>query len=212
MHTVLSYEAQPFVTSDYTIFVAEVASTTNERFLLNKMLAQTSDPKERFLLLQHAVDAIVGTFYTQVLFANFELEAHQLVEQGQPVTAEVLSGIYLKLLRDYYGDVITVDDLYRYTWTRIPHFYNTPYYVYQYATCFASSAKLFKDMTSGSEEAKRTATERYLTLLKSGGNDHPMEQLKKAGVDLTKRETVQAVVDQMNELVSQMEAEAAKIN
>jgi oligoendopeptidase F len=155
MHTVLSYEHQPFATADYTIFVAEVASTTNERFLLTKMLGQTSDPKERFLLLQHAVDAIVGTFYTQVLFADFELRAHKLVEQGQPVTAEVLSRTYRGLLDDYYGDAVTVDDLYQYTWTRIPHFYNSPYYVYQYATCFASSAKLFKDMTSGDEAARR---------------------------------------------------------
>ncbi len=211
MHTVLSYANQPFATADYTIFVAEVASTTNERFLLNKMLAESTDPKERFLLLQHAVDSIVGTFYTQVLFADFELQAHRLVEQGQPVTAEVLNGIYLKLLKDYYGDAAQIDDLYKYTWTRIPHFYNSPYYVYQYATCFASSAKVFKDMTEGEPAAKAAATARYLELLKSGGNDHPMKQLQKAGVDLTKRETVQAVVDQMNDLVSRMEAEAAKI-
>ncbi len=211
MHTVLSHAAQPFVTSDYTIFVAEVASTTNERFLLNKMLAETPDPKERFLLLQRAVDSITGTFFTQVLFADFELQAHRRVEKGEPITAEILNGIYAQLMKDYYGDAVTIDDLYKYTWTRIPHFYNTPYYVYQYATCFASSAKLFKDMTTGAESSRRAATERYLTLLKSGGNDYPMDQLKKAGVDLTQRETVQAVVDQMNELVSQMEAEAAKI-
>ena len=211
MHTVLSYEAQPFVTADYTIFVAEVASTTNERFLLNKLLQTTNDPKERFLLLQHAVDSIVGTFYTQVLFADYELQAHRLVEKGEPITADVLSGIYLGLLKEYYGDAVTVDDLYKYTWTRIPHFFNSPYYVFQYATCFASSAKLFKDLTTGEPAARQQATERYLTLLKSGGNDHPMTQLQKAGVDLTKRETVQAVIDQMNELVSQMEAEAAKI-
>lgn len=211
MHTVLSYETQPFNTADYTIFVAEVASTTNERFLLNKLLETTKDPKERFLLLQHAVDSIVGTFYTQVLFADYELQAHKLVEQGKPVTAEVLNGIYLKLLKDYYGDAVVADDLYKYTWSRIPHFYNSPYYVYQYATCFASSAKLFKDMTTGSAESKKAATERYLTLLKSGGNDHPVKQLQKAGVDLTQRATVQAVVDQMDELVTQMEVEAAKI-
>jgi oligoendopeptidase F len=211
MHTVLSYEHQPFVTADYTIFVAEVASTINERFLLEKMLATTTDPKERFLLLQRAVESITGTFYTQVLFADFELQAHKLVEQGQPVTAEVLNGIYLKLLKDYYGDAVTIDDLYKYTWARIPHFFNSPYYVFQYATCFASSAKLFKDMTTGSEAAKQAATDRYVTLLKSGGNDHPMEQLRKAGVDLTKRETVQAVVEQMNELVTRMEAEAGRI-
>lgn len=211
MHSVLSNEAQPFVTSSYTIFVAEVASTTNERFLLETMLSKTNDPKERFLLLQNAVDAIVGTFYTQVLFADFELQAHKLVEQGKPVTAEVLNGIYLKLLKDYYGDAVTSDDAYKYTWARIPHFYQSPYYVFQYATCFASSAKLFKDMTSGTDAQKKAATERYLTLLKSGGNDHPMAQLKKAGVDLTQKATVQAVIDQMNELVSQMEVEAAKI-
>jgi oligoendopeptidase F len=212
MHTVLSHENQPFVTSSYTIFVAEVASTTNERFLLNQLLKTTTEPKRRFLLLQHAVDSIVRTFYTQVMFADFELQAHKLVEQGQPITSEALNNIYLKLLKDYYGEAVTVDDLYKYTWSRISHFYNSPYYVYQYATCFASSAKLFKDMTTGTDLSRAAATERYLTLLKSGGNDHPMVQLQKAGVDLSKRETVQAVVDQMDELVSQMEAEAAKIH
>ncbi|MEO8135398.1 MAG: oligoendopeptidase F [Betaproteobacteria bacterium] len=212
MHTVLSYETQPFVTADYTIFVAEVASTTNERFLLNKLLETTTDPKERFLLLDHAVESIAGTFYSQVMFADFELQAHRLVEEGKPITADVLNGIYAKLLKDYYGDAVVVDDLYRYTWTRIPHFYNSPYYVYQYATCFASSAKLFSDMTTGDAASRAAATERYLTLLKSGGNDHPMTLLKKAGVDLTRRETVQAVVAQMETLVAQMEVEAAKIH
>lgn len=212
MHTVLSYENQPFATADYTIFVAEVASTTNERFLLEKLLAETPDPKERFVLLQHAVDAIVGTFYTQVLFADFEMQAHRRVEKGEPITAEVLNSIYLQNLKDYYGDSVTIDDLYKWTWARIPHFYNTPYYVYQYATCFASSARLFKSMTTGEETARKEATERYLNLLKSGGNDYPMEQLKKAGVDLTQRETVQAVVDQMEELVTQLEKEAEQID
>ncbi len=211
MHTVLSYEAQPFVTADYTIFVAEVASTTNERFLLDQLLKETSEPKERFLLLQHAVDSIVGTFFTQVLFADFELRAHRLVEKGEPLTTEVLSTLYAGLLKEYWGDAVTADDFYKYTWARIPHFYNTPYYVYQYATCFASSAQLYDAMTTGSAESRQAATNRYLTLLTSGGNDHPMVQLKKAGVDLTQRATVQAVIDQMDRLVTQMEAEAAKI-
>jgi oligoendopeptidase F len=211
MHTVLSYEAQPFVTSGYTIFVAEVASTTNERLLLEKMLAESKDPKERFLLLQHAIEEIVGTFYTQTMFADFELQAHRRVEQGQPITAETLSAIYQKLLEDYYGDAVTIDEPYKYTWARIPHFYNSPYYVYQYATCFASSAQIFKEMTTGDAASRAAATERYLTLLRAGGNDYPMEQLKKAGVDLTKRETVQAVVDQMDELVSRLEKEAAAL-
>jgi oligoendopeptidase F len=125
MHTVLSYENQPFVTADYTIFVAEVASTTNERFLLEKLLSQTSDPKERFLLLQHAVDSIVGTFYTQVMFADFELRAHRLVEKGEPVTTEVLNNIYAGLLKEYWGDALTVDDFYKFTWARISHLFDS---------------------------------------------------------------------------------------
>ena len=211
MHTVLSHQNQPYVTADYTIFVAEVASTTNERFLLDELLRQTSDPKERFLLLQHAVDSIVGTFYTQVLFADFELRAHRLVEKGEPVTTEVLDNLYAGLLKEYWGDSLAVDDFYKWTWARIPHFFDTPYYVYQYATCFASSAQLYDAMTTGTPASRQAATARYLTLLKSGGNDHPMAQLKKAGVDLTQRATIQAVVDQMDRLVSQMEVEAAKI-
>ena len=211
MHTVLSYESQPFVTSGYTIFVAEVASTTNERFLLEKMLAASSDPRERFLLLQHAIESILGTFYTQVMFADFELQAHRRVEKGEPITADSLSAIYQKLLEDYYGDAVTIDEPYNYTWARIPHFYNSPYYVYQYATCFASSARIFNAMTTGESAARAAATERYLTLLRSGGNDYPMEQLRKAGVDLTQKETVQAVVDQLEELVTRLEKEAAAL-
>jgi len=212
MHTVLSYETQPFVTADYTIFVAEVASTTNERFLLEHLLKQTTDPKERFLLLQHSVQEIVNTFYTQVMFADFELQVHRLVEKGEPVTTEVLNRIYADLLKTYYGDAVTVDDFYKFTWSRISHFFDTPYYVFQYATCFASSAQLFKAMNSGTEAERKAATERYLTLLRSGGNDHPMAQLQKAGVDLTQRATIQAVIDQMDSLVTRMEAEAARVN
>ena len=212
MHTLLSYETQPFATASYTIFVAEVASTTNERFLLELLLSRTDDPKERFLLLQQAIDDIVGTFYTQVLFADYEWQAHQLVENGQPVTPDTLSEIYTGLLTEYYGDSVDLDELYRYTWARIPHFFNSPYYVYQYATCFASSAKLFNDMTTGDEASRGDARGRYLELLRSGGNDHPMEQLRKAGVDLADPATIQAVVDQMNELVGRLEVEAARIN
>lgn len=208
MHTRLSEESQPFVTSDYTIFVAEVASTVNERLMLERLLATTDDPRRRFLLLQHAIDSIVGTFYTQVLFADFERRAHARAEAGEPITADVLGGIYGGLLADYYGDAAVIDEKYRLTWTRIPHFYNSPYYVYQYATCFASSAKLYHDMFEGPEAERPAAVERYLTLLRSGGNDHPMEQLKKAGVDLAEPATVRAVVDEMARLVERLEREA----
>ncbi len=212
MHTRLSEETQPFVTSDYTIFVAEVASTINERLLLEYLLARTEAPRERFLLLQHAIDSIVGTFYTQVLFADFERRAHAKVEAGEPITADVLGELYGGLLAEYYGEAVTVDAQYRLTWTRIPHFYNSPYYVYQYATCFASSAQLYRAMFTGPEVERPVARDRYLELLRSGGNDHPMKQLRKAGVDLSRPETVSAVIEEMDALVTRLEGEAAKLN
>jgi oligoendopeptidase F len=139
------------------------------------------------------------------MFADYELQAHRLVEQGQPVTAEALGDIYFNLLKAYHGDAYDYDDLSRVTWARIPHFYSTPYYVYQYATCFASSAQVMKQLNGGSEAERREAVHRYLTLLKSGGSDHPMALLKTAGVDLSKPETVRAVVDQLDTLVTRLE-------
>ncbi|MBI4486852.1 MAG: oligoendopeptidase F, partial [Acidobacteria bacterium] len=135
MHTLLSNAHQPFVYSAYTIFVAEVPSTLSEALFLEYMLTRARDDRERIVLLQHAIDGIVSTFYTQVMFADYELQAHRLVEAGQPVTAEVLGRIYLDLVKTYHGDAMDYDDQLRATWSRIPHFYSTPYYVYQYATC-----------------------------------------------------------------------------
>jgi oligoendopeptidase F len=207
MHTVLSHAHQPFVYAGYTIFVAEVPSTLAEALFLQFMLSRATDERERSGLLQHAIDGIVSTFYTQVMFADYELQAHRLVEEGKPVTAEALGDIYFGLLKAYHGDAYDYDDLARATWARIPHFYSTPYYVYQYATCFASSAQLMKQITGGSPADRQDAIARYLTLLKSGGSDHPMALLKQAGVDLGKPETVRAVVDQLDALVTQLEKE-----
>jgi oligoendopeptidase F len=207
MHTQLSHAHQPFVYAGYTIFVAEVPSTLAEALFLEYMLERTTDERERSVLLQHAIDGIVSTFYTQVMFADYELQAHRLVESGKPVTAEVLSDIYFGLLKAYHGDAYDYDDLSSVTWARIPHFYSTPYYVYQYATCFASSAQLMKQLSSGSESERKGAIDRYLTLLKSGGSDHPMTLLQRAGVDLSKPETIRAVVDHLDALVTQLETE-----
>ena len=207
MHTQLSHAHQPFVYAGYTIFVAEVPSTLAEALFLEYMLARTTDERERSVLLQHAIDGIVSTFYTQVMFADYELQAHKLVESGKPVTAEVLSDIYFGLLKTYHGDAYDYDDLARVTWARIPHFYSTPYYVYQYATCFASSAQLMKQLSGGSDPERIGAIDRYLTLLKAGGSDHPMTLLQRAGVDLSKPETIRAVVDQLDALVTQLENE-----
>jgi oligoendopeptidase F len=205
MHTVLSHASQPFVYAGYTIFIAEVPSTLSEALFLDYMLERTTDEHERIVLLQHAIDGIVTTFYTQVMFADYELQAHRLVEEGKPVTAEVLGEIYFGLLQAYHGDSLDYDEQSHITWARIPHFYSTPYYVYQYATCFASSAQLMKQLTTGSDAERRDAIHRYLTLLKAGGSDHPMTLLKSAGVDLSQPETVQAVVEQLDVLVTQLE-------
>ncbi len=211
MHTMLSHETQPFVYSGYTIFVAEVPSTLSEAFLLEFMLKRAESPTERIVLLQHAIEEVTSTFYRQVLFATYELEAHRLVESGQPITAETLSTLYYSLLQEYYGDSVDYDELFRITWARIPHFYGSPYYVYQYATCFASSAKVFQAITQGSEQERKAAVDRYLELLKSGGKDHPMTLLKDAGVDLSRPETVQAVVTELDTLVTRLEAELAQL-
>ena len=205
MHTLLSNAHQPFVYSNYEIFVAEVPSTLSEALFLEYMLEHAADDRERIVLLQHAIDGIASTFYTQVMFADYELQAHRLVEDGKPITAEALADIYFGLLKAYHGDALDYDELSRVTWARIPHFYSTPYYVYQYATCFASSAELMQQLSSETEAGRTAAVERYLTLLKSGGSDHPMALLKRAGVDLSRPETVRAVVDQLDRLVTQLE-------
>jgi oligoendopeptidase F len=207
MHTMLSHETQPFVYAGYTIFVAEVPSTLNEALLLEFMLARARTAEERIVLLQHAIDNIVGTFYNQVLFANFELEAHRLVENDQPITSDVLSGIYSRLLGEYWGDALSPDQRAQHTWSRIPHFFQSPYYVYQYATCFASTAKIMEQVGARDPEGRQFAVDRYLRLLKSGGSDHPMRLLQTAGVDLSKPETVRAVSKQLDGLVDRLERE-----
>jgi oligoendopeptidase F len=209
MHTLLSNAHQPFVYSAYTIFVAEVPSTLSEALFLEHMLAKATDDRERIVLLQHAIDGIVSTFYTQVMFADFELQAHRLVEEGKPITADTLGDIYYGLLQAYHGDAVDLDDASRVTWARIPHFFSTPYYVYQYATCFASSAQLMQQLTTGPEAARAASIDRYLALLSSGGSDHPMTLLQRGGVDLSRPETVRAVVDQLDDLVTKLESAIA---
>ncbi|EHO83491.2 oligoendopeptidase F [Fusobacterium ulcerans 12-1B] len=213
MHTILSNENQPYASSNYTIFVAEVASTFNERLMLDYMIKNSEDPKEKIALLEQALGNIVGTFYIQTLFANYEYQAHKLVEEGKAVTPDVLSGIMDNLFKQYFGETLTMDELQKIVWARIPHFYNSPYYVYQYATSFTSSANLYDRITNekyGMEE-RGAATSAYLELLKSGGNDHPMNQLKKAGVDLEKEESFHAVAKEFDRLLDQLESELEKL-
>ena len=207
MHTLLSHQAQPFVYARYTIFVAEVPSTLNEALFLDLMLERARSREERIVLLQHAIDSIASTFYSQVMFADYELQAHRLVEQDQPVTADALNAIYAGLLDAYYGDVLDTEEVSRVTWARIPHFFSTPYYVYQYATCFASSARLMQGVRSRSAGDKTDAVDRYLNLLRAGGSDYPMNLLAQAGVDLSKPETDLSLSAELDSLVARHEVE-----
>ena len=212
LHTLYSQENQPFSTSDYTIFVAEVASTFNERLLLDYMLEHTDSTQERIALLEQEIRNITGTFYFQVLLAEYEYKAHKLAEEGHPITAEVLSGIIEELFEGYYGNEMERDELVHILWCRVPHFFNSPFYVYQYATCFASSAVLYeKVIKEKDEKKKKEALKRYIELLSSGGSKFPMEQLKEAGADLEEKSTVEAVSRQLDSLLDKLEEEIVKI-
>jgi oligoendopeptidase F len=123
------------------------------------------------------------------------------------MTSEILTELYTTLLKDYYGDALDLNPLTGMTWARIPHFFNSPYYVYQYATCFASAARIAKEIMHGNEAQRADARQRYLALLSAGGSDYSMELLKKAGVDLAQPDTVRAVIDQLDDLVTRLEKE-----
>ncbi len=207
VHTLLSHQSQPFVYAGYTIFIAEVPSTLSEALFLDLMLERARSREERIVLLQHAIDSITSTFYTQVLFADFELQAHRLVEQDRPVTADVLNAMYAALLREYYGDVLDEEEISCVTWARIPHFFSTPYYVYQYATCFASAARLMQGLRAPDSETRTEAVHRYVSLLRAGGSNYPMDLLAQAGVDLSRPDTVHAVAVELEALVARLETE-----
>ena len=209
LHSMYSTKYQPYATNDYTIFVAEVASTFNERLLLDYMLKNTESREERIALIEEAVGNILGTYYLQALFADYEFEAHKLAEEGSPVTPDILSGIMTKLFAEYFGEELIMDELQKIIWARIPHFFNSPYYVYQYATSFAASSRLYEKVTGEnySEAEKENARIKYIELLKSGGNNFPIEQLKLAGVNLEEKENFEAVAHEMNRLVDLLEKE-----
>ncbi len=202
IHSMYSSEAQPTVLQNYTIFVAEIASTFNEHVLLDYFMNQPSTTKEEKIgLLQKAIDEIYATFYRQTLFANYELEAHKLVEKHQPINYEVLCGIMEKLYEQYYGLDIKKEKVKSFVWAYIPHLFYTPFYVYQYATSFAASFKIYKDV----KEGKENAFEKYIGLLKAGGSKYPVDEAKDAGVDFTQKETFMAVVERLEQLVNELE-------
>lgn len=202
IHTLYAMESQPTMLQDYTIFVAEIASTFNEHNLLDYFLQQSSTTKEeKIMVLQKAIDSIISTFYRQTLFAEYELRAHEANEKGEPINHETLSNIMIELYEKYYGLDINKEKVKKYVWAYIPHLFYTPFYVYQYATSFAASFKLYKDVKENGEEAFN----RYINLLKAGGSKYPMEEVKEAGVDFTEKSSFLAVVERMEELVNKLE-------
>ena len=213
LHSMYSTKYQPYATNDYTIFVAEVASTFNERLLLDYMLKNTTDHKEKIALIEEAIGNIMGTYYIQALFAAYEYEAHKLTEEGNPITPDVLSEIMTKLFTEYFGDSLVMDELQKIIWARIPHFFNSPYYVYQYATSFAASSRLYEKVTNEkySPEEREEARKKYIELLKSGGNNYPIEQLKLAGVNLEEKENFEAVAHEMTRLIGLLEKELKEL-
>jgi oligoendopeptidase F len=211
-HTMQSYfsnKTQPYPTADYPIFVAEVASTFNEALLIDHVLKGISDPATELSLLGNYLENIKGTLFRQTQFAEFEMRTHQMAEQGQPLTGDALSALYMDITKKYYGHdagVCTVDDYVAHEWAYIPHFYRT-FYVYQYATSFTASAALAERVLAGDPAARQ----RYLQFLSAGGSKYPIELLKDAGVDMTTAEPLRQTIKRMNQVMDEMEGLLGKL-
>ncbi|MFK2826758.1 oligoendopeptidase F [Bacillus sp. B190/17] len=198
VHSTLSSQHQPQISARYSIFVAEVASTVNEVLLINYLLKHEKDADVHQHLLNHFIDQFKGTFFTQVMFAEFEKKTHDMAEKGMPLNVEVFNQTYESLFKEYHGDVITLDEEVKFGWSRIPHFYR-PFYVYKYATGFASAIHLATKILEGDRETLNS----YLEFLKSGSSDYPLELLKKTGVDLTTPLPIENSLKRFGELVDE---------
>lgn len=198
VHSKLSSQHQPQITAGYSIFVAEVASTVNEVLLINYLLNTEKNPTVRKHLVNHFIDQFKGTFFTQVMFAEFEKKTHEIAEHGRPLNVEVFSQTYEALFREYNGEEIVFDEEVKYGWSRIPHFYR-PFYVYKYATGFASAIHLATKILEGNQ----TTLQSYIEFLKSGSSDYPLELLKKTGVDLTTPDPIENSLRKFGELVEE---------
>ncbi len=202
LHTYYS-DTQPYMNKDYPIFLAEIASTVNENILMRGMISRcdTSTPegrREKAYLINRFLEEFKGTVYRQTMFAEFELKVHEMAEANEPLTGEVLCDVYGKLLEEYFGDAVEIDDYMRWEWARIPHFYNA-FYVFKYATGFSAAAAITRDLLAGGD------TQRYLTFLHAGGSDYPAETLKRAGVDLTTPVSVNEALDEFEAMLAELE-------
>jgi oligoendopeptidase F len=208
MHSYYSNKTQPYPTSGYPTFVAEVASTFNEALLIEHMLKQIKDTPTRLSLLGNYLEGIKATVFRQTQFAEFELRMHEMGEKGQAITGDGLSKLYLDITKKYYGHdagICVVDDYIAHEWSFVPHFYRE-FYVFQYATSFTAAEALSSKVMAGDE----TARMRYLTFLSSGGSKYPIDLLKDAGVDMTTDEPLMLAIAKMNRVMDEMEKLLAK--
>ncbi|MGG3888327.1 oligoendopeptidase F [Metabacillus fastidiosus] len=207
MHSYYTRKTQPYPYGDYSIFVAEVASTCNEALLNDYLLKTIDDEKKRLYLLNHFLEGFRGTVFRQTMFAEFEHLIHKKAQDGEPLTPELLTKTYYDLNKKYFGDDIVVDEEIGLEWARIPHFYYN-YYVYQYATGYSAATALSKQILEEGEPA----VERYLNYLKAGSSDYPIEVLKKAGVDMTSKEPIEEALKVFEEKLNEMEELLVKLD
>lgn len=200
MHSYYSNDTQPYIYSQYTIFVAEVASTCNEVLLMEYLLANTTDPKERAYLLNHYLDSFKGTVYRQTMFAEFEMQTNKLVEDGESLTADCLNKLYYELNRKYYGPEMVSDPEIAYEWARIPHFYYD-FYVYQYATGYSAAVAIAHAIL----KEGAPAVERYLKFLSGGCSKSPIDLLKIAGVNMEEPQPIQEALAVFGEILDEIE-------
>ncbi len=200
MHSYYSNKNQPYIYSHYKIFVAEVASTLNEALLMDFLLKTTTDKKEKLYYLNYYLEQFRSTVYRQTMFAEFEKMIHEKVEGDEALTPQLLNSMYHDLNEAYYGKEVIVDNLIDIEWARVPHFYMN-FYVYKYATGFSAAISLARQILTEGEPA----INRYIEFLKSGGSDFPINQLKKAGVDMTTKEPIQSALSVFEDMLNQME-------
>lgn len=196
MHTYYSNNAQPHLYAGYRIFVAEVASTCNEAILINYLLKNSKDEKERKYLINHYLEQFKGTLFRQTMFAEFEMITHELAENGEVLNAEKLCEIYRSLNEKYFGPDMVIDDEIALEWARIPHFY-TPFYVYQYATGFSAAIAIASKILAGDKETLAG----YKKFLSGGSSMHPIELLKLCGIDMSKPQVISDALEVFGELV-----------
>lgn len=205
-HTWLSNHHQEPQNADYTLFVAEVASTVNENLLIEQLLEKTTEPKERLALLNHYLEGFKGTVYRQTMFAEFEKEAHAMAERGEALTADALNSLYKGLIHDYFGNDLVIDDEVAYEWARIPHFYR-PFYVYKYATSYSAAVALSEAILNDGD----TAVKKYLEFLSMGGSAYPLDELKHAGVDFTTSAPVERALTKFEAILDDVEDTLKKL-